>query len=131
MGAMERLTKEDVRKLMAAQTNVLCHWLCIPYGSKTRTTVEKHKCVWRRNKDEEAGQLLRHMWKVVMEHSIAESMPAFKKKIRETGPQTPSKKDSVEVEYLSLTGPTVGARRLTIEDLVGNSGLEQRNRAQS
>ena len=62
---------------------------------------------------------------------MAESMPAFNKKIRGTGPRTLSKKDSIEVRYLSLTGPTVGAGRLTVEDLVGNSGLEQRSGAQS
>ena len=62
---------------------------------------------------------------------MAESMPAFDKKIRETGPRTPSKKDSIEVRYPSLTGPTAGAGRLTVEDLVGTSGLEQRSGAQS
>ena len=55
---------------------------------------------------------------------MVESMPAFNKKIREIGPRTPSKKDNVEVRYPSLTGHTMGARRLKIEDLLGNSGLE-------
>ena len=128
---MERLTEEDVRKLTAAQTNALCHWLRIPYGSKTGTTAEKRERVWRRIRDEEAGQLPRHVWKAVVEHSMAESMPAFDKKIRETGPRTPSKKDSIKVRYPSLTGPTAGAGRLTIEDLVGNSGPEQRSGAES
>ena len=78
---MERLTEEDVRKLTAAQTNALCHWLRIPYGSKTGTTAEKRERVWRRIRDEEAGQLPRHVWKAVVEHSMAELMLAFDKKI--------------------------------------------------
>ena len=131
MGAMERLTEEDVRKLTAAQTNALRHWLRIPYGSKTGTTAEKRERVWRRIRDEEAGQLPRHVWKAIVEHSMAESMPAFDKKIRETGPRTPSKKDSIKVRYPSLTGPTAGVGRLTVKDLVGTSGVEQCSGAQS
>ena len=131
MGAMEHLTEEDVRKLTAAQTNALSHWLRIPYGSKTGTTVEKRECVWRWIRDKEARQLPRHVWKVVVEHSMAESMPAFDKRIRETGPRTPLKKDRIEVRYPSPTGPIAGAGQLTVEDLVGNSGLEQRSGAQS
>ena len=66
-----------------------------------------------------------------VEHSMVETVPAFDKKIRETGPRTLSKKEVVEVRYLSPTGRTAGARWLRIEDLVGNSGLEQRTGAQS
>ena len=78
---MERLTDEDVRKLTVAQTNALCRWLRIPYGSKTGTTAEKRERVWRRIRDEEAGQLPRYVWKAVVAHSMAELMPAFDKKI--------------------------------------------------
>ena len=62
---------------------------------------------------------------------MAEAMLEFDKKIRETGPRTPSKKEVVEVRYPSPTAHTVRARRPTIKDLVGNSGLEQRSGARS
>ena len=131
MEAMERLTEEDVRMLTAAQTNTLCHWLRIPYGAKTGTTVERRERAWKKVRDEEAGQLPKHVWKAVVEHSMTESMPAFDKKIRETGPQTPSKKENVEVRYPSRTDRTAGGQRLSLEDLVGTQGPEQRSGAQS
>ena len=102
MGAMGHLTKEDMRKLTVAQTNALCHWLRISYGSKTGTTIEKRKRIWRRIRDEEARHLLRHMWKAVVENLMAETVLAFDRKIIETGPRTPLQKDTVEVSYLSL-----------------------------
>ena len=122
MEAMERLTEEDVRKVTVAQTNALCHWLRIPYGAKTGTTVERREQAWTKVREEEAGQLPKHVWKAVVEHSMTESMPAFDKKIRETGPQTPSKKENVEVRYPSGTDCTTGGQRLNLEDLVGTQG---------
>ena len=60
---------------------------------------------------------------------MTESMPAFDKKIREIGPRTPSKKENVEVRYPSRTDRTAGGQRLSLEDLVGTHGPEQRSGA--
>ena len=124
MEAMERLTEEDVRKLTVAQTNVLCHWLCIPYGAKTGTTVERRERACTKVREEEARQRPKRVWKAFVEHSMTESMPAFDKKIRETGPWTPWTKETVEVRYLSLPDRTAGGEQMSLGDLVGTQGVE-------
>ena len=50
-------------------------------------TAEKCKCIWQWIRDEEAGQLPKHVWKVVVEHSMAESMLAFDKRSERQGPR--------------------------------------------
>lgn len=62
---------------------------------------------------------------------MMESIPVFDKKIREMEPQTPSKKENMEMWYPSLTNYIVGSQQLSLGDLVGTEGLEQRSGVQS
>ena len=90
---------DNMQKLNVAQTNALCHWLCIPYDLNKNSLVEKRVRVCRTIMEKEV-ELLTHVWWVVLEHTPTETISRFDKQLNETEPPAPSKLEAMELRVL-------------------------------